>query len=178
MNNVLTEEEWRVFGDRDFFLKKATISAKLKQILEQLHLALQPEINNHQLLAPDGFNCEAVQFVKGGAPGELPLSILRFPSLLHSSGQTRVSFALLVGAPSCLCPYCRRPVGQTVSNEPIQPFLRGGRSSTQLESRGILVGMECRTRIHFKPYPQPSFRNGCVFRPSYIFQDWAIYPHS
>ncbi len=79
MNNVLTEEEWRVFGDRDFFLKKATISAKLKQILEQLHLALQPEINKHQLLAPDGFDCEAVQFVKGEHLEDCPYQYLDFP---------------------------------------------------------------------------------------------------
>ena len=64
-NNSLTQDEWSVFANKEFFLKKAAISAKLKRTLEQLHLALQPELTAHSLLAPGDFDSESVQFVKG-----------------------------------------------------------------------------------------------------------------
>ncbi|MEX0829715.1 MAG: hypothetical protein WD032_05690 [Nitrospirales bacterium] len=63
--NSLTADEWRIFADHDFFLKKAIISVKLKRTLEQLHVALQSELEGRQLIAPDGFDPEAFQFVKG-----------------------------------------------------------------------------------------------------------------
>ena len=65
IDHSLTTEEWQVFANHDFFLKKAGISAKLKGTLEQLYLALQSELAGCQILAPDGFDAEASQFVKG-----------------------------------------------------------------------------------------------------------------
>ena len=65
MNNSLTADEWRGFANHEFFLKKAVTSAKLKRTLKQLHLALQSELPAHPLLAPDGFDLAAAQFVKG-----------------------------------------------------------------------------------------------------------------
>ncbi len=79
IHNSLTADEWHVFGDHDFFLKKSAISAKLKLTLEKLHLALQPELTTHPLLAPDGFDPEAVQFVKGEHLEDCPYQYLDFP---------------------------------------------------------------------------------------------------
>ncbi len=79
MNNSLTADEWRVFANHEFFLKKAIISAKLKRTLEELHLALQPELADHPLLAPDGFDPTAVQFVKGEHLEDCPYQYLDFP---------------------------------------------------------------------------------------------------
>ena len=60
-----TADELSVLGDQDFFRKKAVISAKIKGTLELLHHRLQPELAGHSILAPDGFDPEAVQLVKG-----------------------------------------------------------------------------------------------------------------
>lgn len=78
-NDSLTADEWHVFADHDFFLKKAAISVKLKQTLEELHRLLQSELANHPLLAPEGFDPEAVQFVKGEHLEDCPYQYLDFP---------------------------------------------------------------------------------------------------
>jgi len=78
-NNFLTADEWRVFADHDFFRKKAAISVKLKRTLEQLHVALQPELVGCQLIAPDGFDTKAFQFVKGEHLEDCPYQYLDFP---------------------------------------------------------------------------------------------------
>ena len=79
MNDSLTADEWRVFANHEFFLKKAVISAKLKHTLEQLHLALQLELSAHSLVAPVSFDPEAVQFVKGEHLEDCPYQYLDFP---------------------------------------------------------------------------------------------------
>ena len=78
-NNSLTQDEWSLFANQDFFLKKAAISAKLKRTLEQLHIALQPELIAHPLLAPDSFDPESAQFVKGEHLENCPYQYLDFP---------------------------------------------------------------------------------------------------
>ncbi len=78
-NNSLTQDEWSVFANQEFFLKKAVISEKLKRTLEQLHIALQPVLTAHPLLAPDSFNPESVQFVKGEHLENCPYQYLDFP---------------------------------------------------------------------------------------------------
>ena len=92
-NDLLTPDEWRVFADQDFFLKKATISAKLKRSLEHLHRALRPELANHQLLVPDGFDPEAVQFVKGEHLEDCPYQYLDFPR--YYTRQEKLAFRSL-----------------------------------------------------------------------------------
>ena len=79
MNDPLTEDEWRVFGDHDFFLKKAIISAKLKRMLEHLHLALGQEVKHSQFLAPEEFDPETYQIVKGEHLEDCPYQYLDFP---------------------------------------------------------------------------------------------------
>lgn len=93
MNDSLTADEWRVFADHDFFLKKAGISAKLKRTLEQLHLALQSELVSRRLLAPDGFDAEAFQFVKGEHLEDCPYQYLDFPR--YYTRQDKLAFRSL-----------------------------------------------------------------------------------
>ena len=93
MNDSLTADEWRVFADHDFFLKKTAISAKLKRTLEQLHLALQSELVSRRLLAPDGFDAEAFQFVKGEHLEDCPYQYLDFPR--YYTRQDKLAFRSL-----------------------------------------------------------------------------------
>ena len=78
-NISLTTDEWSVFANHDFFLKKAAISAKLKGTLEQLHVALQPELAERQLLTPEGFEANTFQFVKGEHLEDCPYQYLDYP---------------------------------------------------------------------------------------------------
>jgi hypothetical protein len=93
MNDSLTEEEWLVFADHNFWLKKAAISDKLKRTLKQLHVALQPEVARHTLLAPDGFDSEVFQFVKGEHLEDCPYQYLDFPR--YYTRQEKLSFRSL-----------------------------------------------------------------------------------
>jgi len=92
-NNSLTQDEWSVFANQEFFLKKAVISAKLKRTLEQLHLALQPELAAHPLLAPGDFDSESVQFVKGEHLEDCPYQYLDFPR--YYTRQDKLAFRSL-----------------------------------------------------------------------------------
>jgi len=92
-NNSLTAEEWRVFADHDFFLKKAAISLKLKRTLEQLHVALQPELVDRQFIVPKGFDPEAFQFVKGEHLEACPYQYLDFPR--YYTRQDKLAFRSL-----------------------------------------------------------------------------------
>ena len=92
-NNSLTQDEWSVFANQEFFLKKAVISAKLKGTLEQLHLALQPELAAHPLLAPGDFDSESVQFVKGEHLEDCPYQYLDFPR--YYTRQDKLAFRSL-----------------------------------------------------------------------------------
>jgi len=89
----LTKDEWSVFANKEFFLKKAVISAKLKRTLEQLHLALQPELAAHSLLAPGDFDSESVQFVKGEHLEDCPYQYLDFPR--YYTRQEKLAFRTL-----------------------------------------------------------------------------------
>ena len=93
MTDSLTADEWRVFANHDFFLKKAIISAKLKRTLEQLHVALQPELVGRQLIAPEGFDTESFQFVKGEHLEDCPYQYLDFPR--YYTRQDKLAFRSL-----------------------------------------------------------------------------------
>jgi len=75
----LTADELAVLADQDFFRKKAAISAKIKHMLEQLQLRLEAEIASRPLLAPEGFDPQARQFVKGEHLEDFPYQYLDFP---------------------------------------------------------------------------------------------------
>ena len=93
-NNSLTQDEWGVFANQEFFLKKAVISAKLKRILEQLHQALQPV---NWPLTPSSlqvsFDSESVQFVKGEHLEDCPYQYLDFPR--YYTRQDKLAFRSL-----------------------------------------------------------------------------------
>ena len=93
IENSLTADEWQIFSDQDFFRKKAAISAKLKLTLEHLHVALQHELSAQHLLAPDGFDAEAFQFVKGEHLENCPYQYLDFPR--YYTRQDKLAFRSL-----------------------------------------------------------------------------------
>jgi hypothetical protein len=74
-----TSDEVAVLADRDFFRKKAAISIKIKHVLEQLHHRLEAEIALQPLLAPEGYDPQARQFVKGEHLEDFPYQYLDFP---------------------------------------------------------------------------------------------------
>jgi len=74
-----TSDEVAVLADRDFFRKKAAISIKIKHVLEQLHHRLEAEIASQPLLAPQGYDPQARQFVKGEHLEDFPYQYLDFP---------------------------------------------------------------------------------------------------
>lgn len=74
-----TPDELALLSDQDFFRKKAEISVKIKQVLEHLHDRLKAEIGYHHLLAPEGFDPQASQFVKGEHLENFPYQYVDFP---------------------------------------------------------------------------------------------------
>ncbi len=90
----LTTEELALLGNQDFFLKKSVIGKKIRIILETLHQELKPHVLNQALIAPDDFNPEAVQIVKGEHLEEHPYQYLDYPR--HFSREQKLTFRSLV----------------------------------------------------------------------------------
>ncbi|MDR4461562.1 MAG: hypothetical protein MRJ67_13775 [Nitrospirales bacterium] len=80
-NDSFTADELTLLADQEFFRKKATISAKIKQILENLQQRVEAEIALQPLLAPEGFDPQARQFVKGEHLEDFPYQYVDFPRL-------------------------------------------------------------------------------------------------
>jgi hypothetical protein len=76
---VFTADERAVLADQDFFRKKAVISVKIKQVLEQLLHRLAAEVGSQALLTPEGFDPQARQFVKGEHLEDFPYQYVDFP---------------------------------------------------------------------------------------------------
>ncbi|MCA9419427.1 MAG: hypothetical protein KC592_00310, partial [Nitrospira sp.] len=74
-----TADELALLADQEFFRKKATISGKIKQILEHLQNRIEAEIASQPLLAPEGFDPQARQFVKGEHLENFPYQYVDFP---------------------------------------------------------------------------------------------------
>ena len=79
--HTFTTEELALLADQGFFRKKAAISVKIKQVLEDLHHRLEAEIASQSLLAPEGFDPQARQFVKGEHLEDFPYQYVDFPRL-------------------------------------------------------------------------------------------------
>jgi len=104
-----TTEELALLADQEFFRKKAAISVKIKQVLEDLHLRLEAEIASQPLLAPEGFDPQARQFVKGEHLEDFPYQYVDFPRLYTRENKFafrslvwwghHVVFALMVEGP-------------------------------------------------------------------------------
>ncbi len=74
-----TADELALLADQEFFRKKARISVKIKQILEHLQNRIESEIASHPFLAPEGFDPQARQFVKGEHLENFPYQYVDFP---------------------------------------------------------------------------------------------------
>ena len=88
-----TPEEVARLADTEFFRAKVQISAKVRQTLEQLHRAFKSELVGRNLLAPNGFNPDSVQFVKGEHQEDFPYQYLDFPR--HYTRGDKFSFRSL-----------------------------------------------------------------------------------
>ena len=88
-----TPEEISRLVDTDFFRAKSQISAKVRHSLEQLYRAFQSELVGRDLLAPDGFDPESAQFVKGEHLEDFPYQYLDFPR--HYTREDKFSFRTL-----------------------------------------------------------------------------------
>lgn len=93
-SHSFTPDELVLLADRDFFRKKATISVKIKQILEDLQQRLEAEIALQPLLAPEGFDSQARQFVKGEHLEDFPYQYVDFPRLY--ARETKFAFRSLI----------------------------------------------------------------------------------
>ena len=76
---MLTDDEIALVSDAQFFRKKAVISAKVKSQLEATHQALKEELAGMSFVAPQGFNPESWQLVKGEHLEAFPYQYLDFP---------------------------------------------------------------------------------------------------
>lgn len=89
-----TAVELALLADREFFRKKAKISVKIKQILEDLHQRLEAEIALQPLLAPEGFDSQSRQFVKGEHLEDCPYQYVDFPRWY--TRETKFAFRSLI----------------------------------------------------------------------------------
>lgn len=93
-NHFFTPDELALLADREFFRKKATISVKIKQILEDLQQQLEAEIALQPLLTPEAFDSQARQFVKGEHLEDFPYQYVDFPRWY--TRETKFAFRSLI----------------------------------------------------------------------------------
>jgi hypothetical protein len=91
---VFTPDELRLLGDQTFFRAKARTMKKMKAILEGVYGGLQKELKGVELLAPEGFNPAAHQFVKGEHLEDCPYQYLDF--FKHFDGDVKFTFRTLL----------------------------------------------------------------------------------
>jgi hypothetical protein len=90
---LFTPEELSLVADDKFFLAKARIMKKVRTMLDRLHAELREELSGLELLAPEGFNPAACQFVKGEHLEDYPYQYLDFPK--HFAGSEKFTFRSL-----------------------------------------------------------------------------------
>jgi len=90
---LFTPEELSLVADDKFFLAKARIMRKVRTMLDRLHAELREELSELELLAPEGFNSAACQFVKGEHLEDYPYQYLDFPK--HFAGSEKFTFRSL-----------------------------------------------------------------------------------
>ncbi|MEO6202291.1 MAG: hypothetical protein ABIP82_03565 [Nitrospirales bacterium] len=89
-----TAFELALLADHEFFRNKAKISVKIKQILEELYQRLEAEIALQPLLAPEGFDSQSRQFVKGEHLEDFPYQYVDFPRWY--TRETKFAFRSLI----------------------------------------------------------------------------------
>ena len=90
---VFSPEEVACFADRAFFRTKAQVMVKVRQILENLHECFKAELIGCDLLAPESFNPDAAQFVKGEHLEDFPYQYLDYPR--HYTREEKFAFRSL-----------------------------------------------------------------------------------
>src|SRR5438034_3092992 len=91
---LFTPEELTLLGDEQFFRAKARIMKKMKAIVEGVYDGLQQELAGVALLAPEGFNLAAHQFVKGEHLEDFPYQYLDY--FKHFQGEEKFTFRTLL----------------------------------------------------------------------------------
>lgn len=88
-----SQEEVECFADTTFFRTKARITITVRQSLEALHTRIQSALVGTDLIVPQRFNSEAVQFVKGEHLEDFPYQYLDFPR--HYTREEKFAFRTL-----------------------------------------------------------------------------------
>jgi len=91
---LFTPDELRLLGDEQFFRAKARVMKKMKAILDGVYGGLQKELAGVTLLAPEGFNPAAHQFVKGEHLEDCPYQYLDY--FKHFDGDVKFTFRALL----------------------------------------------------------------------------------
>ena len=94
MHPAFTSEELALLSDRKIFQQKAVIGRKIRNILEAIHQELRLQVQGNQLIAPESFDPEAVQFVKGEHLEDHPYQYLDYPRFF--SREQKFTFRSLV----------------------------------------------------------------------------------
>ena len=90
---LFTADELRLVADEQFFRDKARIMTKVRGTLNALYTGLKEELRGIGLLAPQGFNPEAHQFVKGEHLEDFPYQYLDY--FKHFEGESKFTFRSL-----------------------------------------------------------------------------------
>ncbi|MFQ5949366.1 MAG: hypothetical protein ACE5J1_01615 [Nitrospiria bacterium] len=88
-----TPEEHALIQEIHFFETKVIIAQKVKTLLQQLQLDLKKKITATHFLAPQGFDPEDCQFVKGEHLLDFPYLYLDFPK--HFKNKEKLTFRTL-----------------------------------------------------------------------------------
>jgi hypothetical protein len=88
-----TPEEVGLIADDQYFRKKASIMAKVRELLEAAHGALRTELLGIPLLTPAGFDPTRHQLVKGEHLEDFPYQYLDYPK--HFDGANKWTFRTL-----------------------------------------------------------------------------------
>jgi len=90
---LFTADELRLVADEQFFRDKARIMKKVRGTLDALYTGLKEELHGIGLLAPQGFNPESHQFVKGEHLEDFPYQYLDY--FKHFEGDNKFTFRSL-----------------------------------------------------------------------------------
>lgn len=91
--SILTPDELALVADNTFFRAKATITPKVRAMLEEVHDALKQELAGVKLLVPPGFDPAKSQYVKGEHLEHYPYQYLDFPK--HFEDDDKCTFRTL-----------------------------------------------------------------------------------
>jgi len=90
---LFTADELRLVADRGFFPAKALVMAKVRGVLEAVHVGLKTDLVGLDLLTPLDFDPAKFQFVKGEHLEAFPYQYLDFPK--HFAGDDMFAFRSL-----------------------------------------------------------------------------------